>query len=287
MKKQNFWLGLILLLLLIALVVFLNQKIKANDKTCKFSLDEIEKIELVLNNVNKVILVNDDGQWVVNGIVPVKKEPLEQLYSIVSHIERKQRVNEHILFDIRQELMNSPEIKIWSNGKIVKSFYIGPPISDSSGNYYMPSDDMLAYVVYVPGQKANLQDYFKTDPNYWRDYHIFRGIISRVKYITYHEPGQEKKKKVIDSSLRQQLSQISVSRYIDEAGMIDSLRWAAKHSHYLCRIEFFDGEQIPKAKLTCFKINDRFLLLFEDFGANSVAAVISKKDMELLTKLKD
>ena len=287
MKRINFWLGLLLFGTLIGLAIFFNQKNKQNQKHCKLSLDQIDKIEIVQDNVPKIVMENNAGVWLINGIVPVNREHLQQTFDIITRIEKKQRVNEHILFDIRQELMDSPEIKIWADGKIVKSFFIGPPISDSTGNYYMPSDDMLAYVVYVPGLRENLQKYFVTDFNYWRDRRILSGIINKVQYVSYHVPGRKTLKKTLTREEKQQLSGIEVVKYIDEKGLIDSLRWAQKHASYLFKIEFFNTDKIPQAKLTCYDLNHKYLVLFEDFGGNAVAALLTKNNIDRLKEIKD
>ncbi len=285
MKHINFWLGVIFFSSMIILAIFFKQSIRYNKKNYRLSLNKIEKIEISQGNLQKVTLTNDNGVWLVNGIIPIKYNHLKQIYNIVLKMKKKQKVNEHILFDVRNELMNSPEVRIWSNGRIVKSFYIGQPISDSSGNYYMPSDDMLAFVVYVPGQRCNLQDYFVTYPNYWRDSHVLQGILKKAKFMIYHEPKHRKKKKHITNSLRQQLFDIQTSKYIDEAGLIDSLHWKEKRADYLCKIEFLNSEEIPKAKFTCFDLGHRFLALLEDFGGNCVAVTLTKKDLQLLRKV--
>ncbi len=287
MKKLNFWPGLLLFIALIGLAIFFNQKKKKAKHQTELTLKQVDKIELAQDNIHRVVLVNDDGVWLVNGIVPVRRPELDKMFDIIIRIRKKERVNEHILFDIRQELMNSPEVKIWSQGKIVKSFFIGPPVSDSSGNYYMPSDDMLAYVVTVPGFRGNLQNVFVPDLNYWRDSHVLAGILNKVKYVSFHEPGMSQKKDVLDPDLKKDLAAIQTTRYIDEAGLIDSLHWAFKHGKYLFRIEFYDKEKIPQSTLACFKRGNRFLLLFEDFGTNAVVVVLSRHDIDLLKRVKN
>ncbi len=285
MKRTNFWLGLTFFVVLLALAVYINQRHKMSQRKSQLRLDQIEKIELS-HNGQEVILVKDGTNWLVDGLIPVRLDALEQMYKVIAGMKKRGRVNEHILFDIRKELMNSPEVKIWSNGKIVKSFFIGKPVSDSSANYYMPSDDMLAYVVYVPGIKGDLQHFFVADPNYWRDAYLLKGILPGVEYYSFCTHARNKKIMPFTKRLKKDLSEIKAQSYIDEAGLVDSLQWAKKHNKYLCQIEFFNNEKIPVALITCFRINHDYMALYEDFGGNAVIAVLGKDDVDILRNIK-
>ncbi len=273
--------GLLIILLVIVVILIAH---KENEKICPKGFASVTRIDIKKDNKITVKLVRDSEYWTINDLLPVRKQAINALKNIIDNMIIIGKISDNELFDVRQQLLNSaPEVILWNNAQIINSFFIGGEPLDSSGNYFIPSDDLVVYLVKAKNFNYDLSKYFSPDPDYWREKYFLRHISSKTHYLKLSTPEKKNILISMNKKLKRRLDNILAYKIIDNVGIIDSLNSLYKNKVYSVKIDFLDKDKIPEREFICF--GNTHLALFSDTGDNSLALLLTDKDMEIINSI--
>ncbi len=283
-QKKTIKILLAISLLIIFLIAIFFTPHKENKKICSKSFSAITRIDIKKDNKVTVKLIRDTLYWTINNLLPVRKQAINDIKYIINHMTITEKVNDNDLFNIRQQLLNNaPEVVLWHNSQIINSFFIGGQPLDSSGNYFIPADDLIVYLVKVNNFNQDLSKYFSPDPDYWREKYFLRHISSKTHYLKLSTPERKNIFISMNKKLKKSLDNILAYKIIDNVGIIDSLNSLYKNRNYSVKIDFLDKDKIPEREFICF--GNTHLALFSDTGDNSLALLLTDKDIEIINSI--
>ena len=141
---------------------------------------------ITLSNAEGSVTLIKEGQvWTVNGNHLVDDDKIKLLLQAVSHIEVKRRVSK-LKSDSLFSIINSNKISvvIKNGNSLVREFYIGEDLKDSSGVYLLKKGSALPFVGYVLGEKHLFNEVFSTVVNSWKSKEILNIRKNRIKKLS-------------------------------------------------------------------------------------------------------
>ena len=134
----------------------------------------IDKIVLSDKSPSKVILVRNRGDWLLDNKHPVRTDAIQVLLETLHKMELRNFVPERQQQQVSNKLeVYGKEVKIYSNGKKIKHFFVGKEIPSETGTYMKMADGDMPYAVHIPSFTGFLNTRFFTDPYLWRSREIF------------------------------------------------------------------------------------------------------------------
>ena len=204
MKKYLSYIIIILVLGGAAAWLIINKTTGTSQLTEKaFTIEntkDINKIILTDTDKKRVELKDSNGNWIVNGRYPARKELMESLVevfkraTILSPVPRAAHDNV-----VRQMLAQNIKVEVYAGKEQqpVKVFYVGGPTPDQTGTYMLLEVDGKIsdrpYIVYIPGLRAYLTPRFNTIEEDWRSHTLFSYNPTDIKVLSIEYPGDEKK----------------------------------------------------------------------------------------------
>jgi len=174
-----------------------------NKSETDFSVEDTSSIYkiLIIENTDTLCLERKE-KWVVNSSFKAKSETMNTLLKTLKLIELKSPVPENAQDFVKENLIKSKKIEIYSDNKNYPALYIGEQTSDKSGNYVMKANSEKAYIAYIPALNINLANSFSVNENEWKSNIIFSlkaDEISEIKLIYSDEKENSFKIKKLES----------------------------------------------------------------------------------------
>jgi len=190
MTKKN----LILLLVLIALPLayfVLKRNINSNVAKDKnyFAIKNVEKIDKIFisNSATKehaTVAKGADNVWRVNDNWIVNEVRLQRLLETARDLEIKYEVDEDVRAEIMKQLAaTGMKTMFYSNGELVKSYFVGNPTVDMMSTYIVEEGSNKPYVVHIPGFNGYQTPSYFTDSVEWRNKNIFNIPAETIKEV--------------------------------------------------------------------------------------------------------
>ncbi len=130
------------------------------------------------------------GQWQLNGKYKARKTETQTLLHTLAQMKIKNPVPESALENVSRSMASiNTKVELYNQeGKLLHSFYVGPPNEKMNGNFMKMegSDDL--YLVHIPGFDGQLSTRFFVDEDLWRDRSVFQIDPNSFQYISLSYP---------------------------------------------------------------------------------------------------
>lgn len=192
MKKGNYLIIIITLLLLVIAGIFLSNKktstlAAGSDNFAIEDTGKINKIFLADRNGNTVSLekAKGSGEWVVNKKYPIRKDAIKTLLSTFKNLRVKSPVSKSARNTVIKDIAAvGTKVEIYMEGNLVKTYYVGRETPDNLGTYMIEENAPNAFITDIPGFNGYLTPRYITSESEWRSQAIFNyapGEISKLK----------------------------------------------------------------------------------------------------------
>jgi hypothetical protein len=218
------------------------------DKTeTEFSVSDttiIDKIVIVESN-DSIIIQETDNYWTVNNSFTPKSENIITLLNTLNLIELKSPIPDNAQEFIKSSLIKAKRVDIYSENRIIKSFYIGSQTSDKMGNYIMLRKSEKAYIVHIPAIKTDISNSFPSDEKSWKSNSIFSYAFDEIAEIEvfYSEKPEESFK------LKKDGNNCSVWNNSDELNENIDNEKITRYISYFSDVKFEEYNQIEDISL--------------------------------------
>lgn len=129
-------------------------------------------------------------------------------------------------------------MKLFPYEKCTRTYYMGDPTMDNSGNFMMMEDAKRIYIVSLPGFRGFISPRYSFIESDWRDHTVFKTKLSQIKEVKYEFPNYENESfKVVALGNRrfdlfrlsdnQKVPQYDTTKLIDHLSLYRSLKYEA------------------------------------------------------------
>ena len=130
-------------------------------------------------------------EWYLNGTTKIAWPKADLLLATLHDLAIKRPVASTEVDASTKELATSHlKVEIYQQGSLTKTFYLGPEIDESKGNYAVLEGQNQPWVVYVPSFVGFPGARFAVDAVQWRDKGLFASTPQTVQRIEVRAPGQ-------------------------------------------------------------------------------------------------
>jgi len=183
MKKNIVYLLVLLVLLAIAgyFISNYNESGSLERKTdYAFTISDtasISKIVISDKEPSEVTLEKVNGSWRVNGEYQVRPDAIQTLLTTLYRMEMRNFVPEDLQETvIKRMTVFGKEVKVYKEGKLFKTFYVGTETHDEMATYMMIKNSDQPFAVHIPGFNGYLSSRFFTQSELWR-----KRVITDIK----------------------------------------------------------------------------------------------------------
>ncbi len=199
MRKTLIYLSV--LLVLAALVVFINQNKKQNAEVPPdhdFAVEDVSIIGRIRLTDRKGVtadLRREADHWKINGKYRVMPAKMNVLLETMEKVTISKYVSKARMEGVIKELASkSTKVEIFKKdeNKPFKVYYVGGNTEDSEGTYMImelkgkPAN--RPYIMYIPGMRGILDVRYFTDEEEWRDTKIFDHSPDEIAQVSLHYP---------------------------------------------------------------------------------------------------
>lgn len=146
---------------------------------------EITKI-VMSGSDRELVLLNPDGRWMINGKTETRKSSVSHILRILKEMTIKSPVSPG-LFDsvvVRNDI-EPVRVKAFENRKLLTDFLVYKTTSNIYGNIMKKSERAKPFIVFVPGQDADIGSAFTLNELYWQPYTIFNLLPSEIISVKF------------------------------------------------------------------------------------------------------
>ena len=157
----------------------------------------IDKIFLADKKGRKVMLTKENDTWRVNNKYIARTIRIQSLLKTAQKIKVKQRVpraqKERILKNLAT---NNIKVEFFSEGDLVKSYFIGSADASTTGTYMLLIDEESGenfptpFLTHLIGFEGYLTPRYEPNPNTWRDLKIFFFPKNAIKSVKLEYPSE-------------------------------------------------------------------------------------------------
>ncbi len=198
MKKN--WIILVLVIILTAVAVWVvstNSKTTIKRELRDFAVADtasIDKIFMVKKNNEQVTLVRNEKGWTVNSQYSARQDAIDLLLKTIKRMRVKNPISTSSMDNvIRMLATRNTKVEIYSNGKVLKTIYVGGATQDQLGTFMMLEGSSVPFIVAIPGFAGYLSTRFFTEERSWRSPLIFNydfDDILKLKSVNNIFPDQ-------------------------------------------------------------------------------------------------
>lgn len=195
MKKNRVAIILVILLGSISFWLVVNKKSSTIKQELKdFAVDDtvsITKIHLK-DKANKEVLLEKmpDGRWKLNNTYMARNDAVKSLLQTMRQIRVRNPVGKRAQDEVVKQLATGcTQVKIYSDDKLIKVYYVGSETQDMEGTYMLLEDpetgekSSIPFVMYIPGFNGYVSGRYFCNSEEWRDRTIFHCPFNDVKSI--------------------------------------------------------------------------------------------------------
>lgn len=141
---------------------------------------EITQIEFT-EGKNRLTLVKAGEDWVVNKDFKTRKTSILFILKILTEMEIKSPVTPELFKkEIIENGIDPVRVKIFEKGKIIKSFLVYKTASNRYGNIMKMNENSKPFIVFVPGNEAEIGSAFTMNELFWQPYTLFTLLPSDI-----------------------------------------------------------------------------------------------------------
>lgn len=129
----------------------------------------IDKIVLSDKSPSTVTLTREGRYWMVNGEYRARRDAINTLLETLNRMEMRNFIEERMKQTVIKRMsVYGKEVKVYKDGELFKTFYVGTETHDELGTYMMIKGADAPYAVHIPGFNGFLSTRFFVDPVLWR-----------------------------------------------------------------------------------------------------------------------
>lgn len=139
------------------------------------NIDAVDKIFLAKQDGDTILLKRTEKGWIVNNKYPARKGMIDVLLNTLKTQEAAYPVSKNAHNNIVKALAGiAIKVELYnSNGKKIKTFYVGGQAHDNSGTYMLMEGAKKPYVVQLPVIQGYLTPRYSVVEKEWRDRNVF------------------------------------------------------------------------------------------------------------------
>lgn len=256
-KKISIIVILAMALIAVLLLFFKGKNSTMNKYETEFAVEDtatISKVFLANKTGQSVKLVKQkDGTWQLNDKYIATIENVRLLLGTVKGIRVDMPISKAAHNNIVKRMSTaSTKVEIYQNvyfidfwgmkffpyEKCTRTYYVGDPTMDNSGNFMMMEDAKKIYIVSLPGFRGFVSPRYSFIESDWRDHTVFKTKLSQIKEVKYEFPHYEKESfKIISVGTRrfnlirlsdnEVMPQFDTSKVMDHLSLYRSLKYEA------------------------------------------------------------
>lgn len=189
MRRKILQIILVLLLALTVGYLIINNTESTIDKNIsKFSVTDtasVTKFCFVDKQNDSVVLKRKLDFWTVNDDHIANNYKINSLLNIISKIRVREPVSKALCSYILNDINNkSIKVKVYSDDKLAKTFYVGEPTKDLFGTYMVMENTQQPFVIELPGFKGYLSVNFSSAESDWRVNNVFNTKFEDIKKVS-------------------------------------------------------------------------------------------------------
>lgn len=205
MKKNRFYLIIIVALVVVSIVVILFRTgtFRANDapRSDLFAVRDtasITKVLIAATNGEYVLLTRRAGEWYVQDSIRTMPEKVNQLLSVIRNVSLRQTVAKTAQSNINKMMsVNAVKVEIYRTAprfklfgikffdreRKVKTYYMGPATMDNMANFAILKGFDEPCIVSIPGFRGFLTPTFSSRAVDWYNCDLFATKVTRIKSL--------------------------------------------------------------------------------------------------------
>lgn len=187
MKHRFFSFLLILVPVAIIVIFLLRDRSPFGGRNSSFAVDrgkEITKIEFT-SGTSGISLEKNDGTWLVDGRLEARKTSIQFILRILTGLEIKSPVSPELFrAEITDKDVTPVKVKVFQGRRIAKSFFVFKTSSNRYGNIMKLRTGSKPFIVYVPGNEAEIGSAFNTNELFWEPFTVFELLPSEIADVT-------------------------------------------------------------------------------------------------------
>ena len=209
MKRYRYGIILLILLAVASVILLLNRsRSTLSSSDSDFAIRDTSSVSrffLADRSGNSVDIARTNGQWLMNGNDPVRKEGVEQFLTTMMRLAVSSPVAKSAQDNVMSRLaatgvkveiyqnvyrIDLPgNIRLFPHEKLTRTFYVGDATQDNLGTYMLLEGAERPYITYLPGFRGFVAVRFSPRVSDWRDHSIFRTRLTDIASVEYKVSG--------------------------------------------------------------------------------------------------
>jgi hypothetical protein len=148
---------------------------------------------VILKKSGEQIELHYNGsKWMLNDSIEADRQLVQVLFATLLQTEPKRPIAQKLRDSIQQEITTRGiEVKLFEGDALVKNFLVAGNVRKTE-TYYALTNDLLPFVVTIPGYRVYVGAIFELGTNDWRDKRIFNFNWQNFKRLTATFGGNQK-----------------------------------------------------------------------------------------------
>lgn len=196
MNKTLTYLGILLILTLVAYFAFFNQTTNTlDDASAGFAVEDTAVIQRIKITDREGLWVNlergEEYRWTVNTHYQARPDAIETLLKTIRRVQVLYPVNKSAYPKVMAEFekpIKTVEIYTDDPNQPIKKYYLGGTTNTKKGTYMLMEDSKTPYVTYIPGFDGHLTIRYFTIMEEWRDRIIFGYRPEQIQSVSIEYP---------------------------------------------------------------------------------------------------
>jgi len=146
--------------------------------------NEITRIEFT-DGKKSLLLEKEDDEWLVNRKSEARKTSIIFILEILTEMQIKSPVAPELFkSEITEKGILPVRVKVSEKGKTLSSFLVYKTASNKYGNIMKLREGSRPFIVFVPGNEAEIGSAFTLNSLYWQPFTVFSFLPSEIYSVT-------------------------------------------------------------------------------------------------------
>lgn len=206
----------------------------------------INKIFMTDRKGNSVTLTKQKpGLWKLNEKHIARNDAMNLLLYTIKNIEVRSPVAKAAYNNILKDLSSgSRKVEIYSNDKLIKTYYVGGPTQDMMGTFMFLENSSVPFVIHIPGFEGYLTTRYITIASDWKVRSVFAFSVDEIKEVVSQDLYDPDNSFIISKISGNEHSLLSYPSKLPFEGIVED-----KIQNYLSQFSFinYEGDSHEKA----------------------------------------
>jgi hypothetical protein len=182
MSRKAIRYSVIAILLLILVIYLLRERSPFGGDTSFASEPKKEITRIEFSDDEKTLILEKEGEgWLVNRKFETRKTSILFILKILTEMEIKSPVTPELFSkEIVEKGIEPVKVKVSEKGKVIRSFRVYRTASNKYGNIMKLKESSRPFIVFVPGNEAEIGSAFSMNELFWQPYTVFSLLPSDI-----------------------------------------------------------------------------------------------------------